>query len=327
MGVTIKALQLALVIGIVSVGAISADWDLGRADEPRFIIEIASMAEIQPIAELRAGFKEQLAQSPIGGRITYVERNAQGQAKLLSQIAAEVEILKPTLVYVLGTPLAQAIQKQQPNILLLQGAVTDPVAAGLANSWEGSGRMYAATSDRPPIPMILEAISRLTPDRRRLGIIYNPGESNSVAVVKELKEALRGRDLSLQEYGVGGVQDLSTAVASAVIASDALFIPPDNTVTAGLKAVIQAARLKMVPVYATTVEAVDLGALASASTDFRQLGRETADIALEILVDGRKPGKVPIQLPKKQHIIVSSKTAEALDVSLSQASEWGYLIR
>jgi putative ABC transport system substrate-binding protein len=326
-GVTIKALQLALVIGIVSVGAISADWDLGRADEPRFIIEIASMAEIQPIAELRAGFKEQLAQSPIGGRITYVERNAQGQAKLLSQIAAEVEILKPTLVYVLGTPLAQAIQKQQPNILLLQGAVTDPVAAGLANSWEGSGRMYAATSDRPPIPMILEAISRLTPDRRRLGIIYNPGESNSVAVVKELKEALRGRDLSLQEYGVGGVQDLSTAVASAVIASDALFIPPDNTVTAGLKAVIQAARLKMVPVYATTVEAVDLGALASASTDFRQLGRETADIALEILVDGRKPGKVPIQLPKKQHIIVSSKTAEALDVSLSQASEWGYLIR
>src|SRR5205823_2962354 len=99
-----------------------------------------------------------------------------------------IAVDKPNLVYVLGTSAAQTIQKRAPDILLVQGAVTDPVAAGLAASWKGSGRKYVATSDLPPIAVQLQLIQQLTPKIKRLGVIYNPGESNSVAVISRLRD-------------------------------------------------------------------------------------------------------------------------------------------
>jgi putative ABC transport system substrate-binding protein len=319
---------VAVVAIAVAVSLLFA-WSSSRreATNSRILLEIASIVEIEPIKELRDGFKEGLTGSPIAGRIDYIERNAQGDAGLINQIASEIPRLHPRAVYVLGTPLAQAIQKQNPSVLLLQGAVTDPVSAGLANSWQGSGRPYAATSDRPPVALLLDTISRLTPDKRKIGVLYNPGESNSVAVVAALREASSAKGYSLREFGVGSVQDLPTTIASALARSDVLIVPPDNTVTSGLKAVIQSATQHKIPVYATTADAVTLGALASVSTDFRELGRETADIAIQVLVHGKNPAVIPIQLPRKQQIIVSSKAATTLGVPLSPARSAGYVIR
>ena len=125
-------------IAALSGGAFYATHRPGPvAADGRIIVEVASLVEIEPIKELREGFEEELSQSSIGNRINYVERNAQGEAGLIAQVAAEVANLHPRAVYVLGTPLAQAIQKQNPTVLMLQGAVTDPVAAGLAASWQG----------------------------------------------------------------------------------------------------------------------------------------------------------------------------------------------
>lgn len=301
--------------------------DRSASPSQKIRIEIASIIEIDPVTQLREGFKEQIAKSSIAGRVEYIERNAQGETRLISQIASEVPNIQPRLVYVLGTPLAQAIQKQNPTVLLLQGGVTDPVASGLANSWQGSGRVYAATSDRPPVGVILDAIARLTPTRRTIGAIYNPGESNSVAVIAQLRTLAATKGFTLREFGVGSIQDLPTAISSALSRSEVLFIPPDNLVTSGLKAIIQSAALQKIPVYATTADAVDLGALASASTDFRELGRETADLAVQIIVEGKDPATIPIQLPMRQKIIVNSKVAQQFGVSLDQARSAGYTIR
>jgi len=291
------------------------------------LIEVASIVEIEPIRELRDGFEDEIARSSLGNRVDYIERNAQGESGNMNQIAAEVSRLHPRAVYVLGTPLAQAIQKQNPSVPLFQGAVTDPVAAGLANSWDGSGRPYAATSDRPPVDRILDTITRLTPGKRALGVIYNPGESNSVAVITALRGAAADKGYSIHEYGVGGIQDLPSAIASATANSEVLFVPPDNTVTSGLKGLISRAIASRVPVYATTSDAVKLGALAAVSTNFKDLGRETADIVLKVLVDGKNPATIPIQLPKSQEIIVNSRVARLLNISLSRAHSAGYIVQ
>ena len=329
-GVTMR-LRLLTVAAIVTLAVVASYvfWSQPNAGQTteHIVIVIASIVEIQPIAELREGFKETIAQSQIADRVEFVERNAQGENRLMSQIAAEVSRLRPNAIYVLGTPLAQAIQKQNPEILLLQGAVTDPVGADLADSWEGSGRMYAATSDRPPVERILDTIKELVPERKKLGVIYNPGESNSVAVVEALRAIAEPRGFSLQEYGVSAIQDLPTTITAALARSEILFIPPDNMVTSGLKAVIQSAAAKSVPVFATTADAVELGALASVTTDFRQLGRETAEIAIRILVEDEDAATIPIQLPKKQQIIVNSQVAQALGISVSSARSAGYLIQ
>lgn len=319
---------LAIVVAVLGIGAAAYFWlrpSAAPAEQSRQIV-IASIVEIQPIAELRTGFREVLDASSLNGSITYVERNAQGDAALIAQIAAEVARTTPALVYVLGTPLAQAIQQRAPDVTVVQGAVTDPVAAGLADSWLGSGRKYAANSDSPPVERIVALLRQLRPDARTVGVLYNPGESNSVAVVTKLKDALAGTGLSLREFNVTSASDISAATTAAVNSADVLFVPPDNIVTGGMQGIVQAASNRRVAVFATTADAVRAGALAAVTTDFTDLGRQAGRIALQILVDGRDPATMPIAVPDDLKIVVSRRAAQLLGVPLDIAAATEFTI-
>jgi putative tryptophan/tyrosine transport system substrate-binding protein len=306
---------LALIAGLAWMGTHRPTYGVNGDDKRQLVIYVASVVEIEPIAELRDGFKEAVAQSSFGKRVRYVERNAQGDAGLMAQIANEIAKEKPDLVYVLGTPLAQAIQKRAPDVTLVQGAVTDPVEAGLANSWNGSGKRYAANSDRPPTDRIVSLIRTLTPTVQTVGFLYNPSETNSVAVLRSLKADAAKSGLNIKEFSVARATDIPAAMNAAVTTSDALFIPPDNTVTAGIKGIIQTASGRAKPVFATTTDAVGEGALAGVTTDFRTLGREAATIAISILGEGKDPAKIPIALPAETAILINRATLERLGLS------------
>lgn len=311
----LAVIVLALIAGFVWMGWQRPEAGPKTDGERQLVIYVASIVEIEPIVELRDGFKDGIAKSEIGKKVRYVERNAQGDAGLMAQIANEIAKEKPDLVYVLGTPLAQAIQKRAPDVTLVQGAVTDPVEAGLANSWNGSGKQYAANSDRPPTDRIVSLIRALTPQVETVGFLYNPSETNSVAVLRSLKADAAKSGLTIKEFSVARATDIPAAINAAVTTSDALFIPPDNTVTAGIKGIIQTASGRGKPVFATTTDAVGEGALAGVTADFRTLGREAASIAIAILGGGKDPAKIPIALPAETAILINRATLERLGLS------------
>ena len=298
-------------------------FGLSNCRPPRgkeFRLVIASIVEIEPIAQLRKGFRDRFEGSQFSkdNKVTITEQNAQGDAGLTNQIADKIAAEKPDLVYVLGTPLAQAIQKKAPDVLLVQGAVTDPVAAGLATAWSGSGKKYVATSDLPPVQKQLELIRQLTPKVKRLGIIYNPGEVNSVAVVSRLREqvTISGGALALVERPIANSSDVATSMQSLLGNVDAIYLPPDNTAHAALQVIGKFARENKIPLYATVSNAMDQGALATLSLDFTELGAESADLALQVL-GGKDPSTIPIQVSENPSVTINGKVAAAYGIDLS----------
>jgi len=289
-----------------------------RPQRQQYRVVIASIVEIEPIAQLREGFKLRLQASNLATThmLKIDEVNAQGDAALTNQIADKIAAERPDLVYVLGTPLAQAIQKRAPGVLLLQGAVTDPVEAGLASSWTGSGRRYIATSDLPPVDKQLQLVKRLTPAVVRLGVLYNPGESNSVAVVKRLRDAAKIESITLVDRPISTTADVPRTLDSLVGRVDALYLPPDNTIHAALPAVSHFVKTHRIPLYATVDDALGKGALATLSLDFRALGRESAELALAVIEGGANPATLPIRVNKNPQISVSADTARTLGVDL-----------
>ena len=280
-----------------------------------------SIVEIEPIAELRKGFRQEFEASKFAKdhKVVFTEYNAQGDSGVVNQIADKVTGEKPDLVYALGTPVAQAMQKRAPELLIVQGAVTDPVAAGLAKSWDGSGKKYIATSDLPPVEKQVRLIQELTPKVSRLGIIYNPGEANSVAVVSRLREyiAQAKLDIKLVERSVANSSDVATAVQSLLGNVDAIYLPPDNTVHAAIPVIGKFAKENKIPFYATVKNALDDGALATLSLDFVELGKESADLTLAVLA-GQDPATTPIRLNENPAVFVSAKAAANLGVDIGQ---------
>lgn len=289
-----------------------------------FKLAIVSIVEIDPIVQLRKGFKEVFDASDFAKShtVTAQEYNAQGDTSLINQIADQVALDKPDLIFVLGTPMAQALQKRSAELLIVQGAVTDPVEAGLAASWDGSGKKYIATSDLPPIEQLVSLMRQLTPNAKTIGVIYNPGEANSVAVVKRLRRHLTDGKIAwrIVDGPLANSADVPIVMQSFLGKVDLVFMPPDNTAASAMGIIGKYTTDYKIPFYATNSTVLDHGALAVVSLDFIQLGRESAYLALEVL-NGKDPKTVPIRVIENPSVIISRVIATKLKVDLSALKE------
>ena len=310
-------LVLVVLIGIAIPYGINLVGKNGKNGE--ITVVIAEIVEIPPIQKLREGFKEQLVKVLTGKKISFSEYNAQGDSTLINQIVDKIVIDGPDLVYALGTPIAQAIQKRAPDLYMVQGAATDPIAAGLADSWDGSGRRYAATSDLPPVDRIVQLIRSLLPGATRVGIIYNPGESNSIAVIDRLKRAARDLSppLSIIEAPIGSTRDVPGATDTLIGRVDVLFLPPDNTAAAAMDIIGRIALDRKTAFIGTEVSVLDAGAVAVVSVDFTTLGREAATIGAKILM-GDNPATIPIQLPQSPTVYVNKSIVARLGLTTTE---------
>ena len=79
----------------------------------------------------------------------------------------------------IATPSAQAVAAATRDIPIVFSAVTDPVGAKLVSSMEKPGGNVTGVSDLSPMDEHLKLITRITPNVKRLGVIYNPGEAIS----------------------------------------------------------------------------------------------------------------------------------------------------
>lgn len=298
-------------------------WQAGHrtpAPPPRpYRIAIVSLVEIDPIVQLRDGFTGRIGDSEIKGRVRYIRLNPQGDMTRLSTLVDRLASDPPDLAYVLGTPAAQAIQGRIPSLAIVQGAVTDPVEAGLAKDWSASGRAYTGVSDLPPADLVASlAVAALGPNAT-LSVIYNPSEANSIAVVRRLRAAARPLGLTVLDVPAATAADVPGAVQAALLRGDGILIPPDNTVTTASRVIIQAAARARKPVIGTTESLFSDGATAVVALNYRRMGAESADLALRIL-KGEDPSRIPISLTKHPVVLVSRNALMGLGLSSDRFS-------
>ncbi|MEO9850185.1 MAG: ABC transporter substrate-binding protein [Reichenbachiella sp.] len=290
-------------------------------------IAIVSIVEIDPIKQLRDGFMNTLKNSEHydSTQIRFTEFNAQGEEVLISQIVDQIITARPELVYVLGTPISQAIQKRDSSIVIVQGAVTDPIAAGLADAWKGSGRNYAANSDLPPVNRQLALIRDMFPDAKKLGVLYNVGETNSVAIVNRLRNKTEEFSFNLIERSANNSAEIPSAVESLIGNVDALYIPPDNTIHSNMRVVGKVCNENKIPLFTTTSETVGFGATAVMGMDFYKLGEEAGTIAVKILFENVNPGEIPIAFSEKPQVLINKNALSQFSLDSSELrTKWNY---
>ncbi len=105
-------------------------------------IAIFQIVDYELIANMREAFAEEILSSDFAEKhkiniLPY--RDAHNDVNLTNQIADQIIAEKPDLIYVLGTPAAQAVVQRTSTIPIVQGAVTDPVEAKMDKSWDDSG--------------------------------------------------------------------------------------------------------------------------------------------------------------------------------------------
>ncbi|WP_414639910.1 ABC transporter substrate-binding protein [Arenibaculum sp.] len=258
-----------------------------------------------------AGFRE-------GENLQFSYQSAQGNPATAAQIARQLVGDRPDVIVPISTPSAQAVVAATRDIPVVFTAVTDPLGAQLVTDMEKPGGNVTGLSDMSPLAEHLALIKEITPDAKRIGIPYNPGEPNSVTVVNMMKEMAQEQGLEIVEATATRSADVQAAARSLVGRADVMYIPLDNTIVSALEGVVSVADQNDIPVYAADTASVDRGAFAAVGFNYYDVGRQTGEVVARIL-KGENAGDIPVRVAAGTDLVVNPAAAEAQGVKLPEA--------
>ena len=238
---------------------------------------------------------------------------------LLSGCAATITIAqkfagdKVDLVYAIATPAAQSAKQAVGDIPLLFSAVTDPVKAGLVDDWVKVGTNVTGTSDLvEETAEQLKMFKTIDPTIKKIGILYNTNESNSEIQIEEVKKVAPQEGLEVVVMGVSNVNELPQALESLIKKVDAFYNISDNLVALSVELVSnKLLENNMISISAEESQ-VSGGILITNGLSYYELGKQTAKMAKQILVDGIDIKTIPVGLAEKTSTTVNIKTLKAL---------------
>lgn len=303
-----------LLVGCSSKGTAEKKEDTGKKE---FKIGITQFAVHPSLDAATKGFKQALKDK--GMNVLFDEQNAEADMNNTQAIANNFVGNKVDLIFANATPSAVSALNATKNIPIVFTSVTDPVGVGLVKSFDKPGRNITGTTDNHP-DATGKTIGFITDEvkAKRIGVIYNSGEQNSVVQVKQVKGIIEKKGAKLVNVSISTSAEVKQAAESLVGRVDAIYIPTDNTVISALDSVISVANSKKIPLFVGELDSMKRGAVAASGFNYFDIGYQSGIMAAEILSGEKKPSEIPVELPKTLKLVINTTAAKAQGLKVNQ---------
>ena len=264
------------------------------------------------VAELEdQGFKQ-------GENIEIIYEIAQGDQSLATQIAQRFAGKKPTVAVAISTPSAQTLKAAaHGKFPIIFSAVTDPVAADLLQNKANPEGNITGSSDSVPFSAGVEMILSIKPEIKTIGTVYNPGEANSQAAIKDLEAALQAKNIKLIAAPAPRTAEVLDAARSLTGKVDAIYLTLDNTAISSIAAVIQVCEKNKIPLFTVDSSSVADGAIAALGFSYFEHGRETGKQIAQVL-QGKEIAEIPVKEMEKLELHLNLKAAERMGLDIPE---------
>lgn len=281
-------------------------------------VAVMAIVEHPALDAVRDGVKDALQKAgyDAGKSLKWEYQSAQGNTGTAAQIARKFVGARPDVIVAIATPSAQSVVAATKTVPVVYSAVTDPVAAQLVPSMGPSGTNVTGVSDLLALDKQIDLIKKVVPKAKRVGMVYNPGEANSVVVVKQLQELLPKAGMTLVEAAAPRTIDVASAARSLIGKVDVIYTSTDNNVVSAYESLVKVANDADIPLVASDTDSVKRGATAALGVNYRDLGEQTGKIVVRIL-KGEAPGSIASETSAKVQLFVNPDAAEKQGIKLS----------
>lgn len=281
-----------------------------KVDSNQITIGILQFASFPPLDEAKEGFISELKKE-YGQKIVIVEQNAQGSVVQAQAIASSFKANENIKAfYAIATPSVQALKAVIKDRPILFAAVTDPEGQHL----RFPGSNITGATDMADVEKQISIIKQLIPNLRKISLLYNPGETNSVLLVKKMKEELTKIGIEFQENGVNSQADVAAATQNAVLNAQAILVPTDNTIASAFPIVKQIADKAKIPLITTWTGEKD-APFMQFGVDYVQSGVQAAELLKNILNKGIPPMDLQVISPNSK-VFINSYELKRLNIVL-----------
>ncbi|NLC03394.1 MAG: ABC transporter substrate-binding protein [Tissierellia bacterium] len=311
-----KLMALLLASTVLITGCTTKAANPSGSGETLYKIGIVQLAEHPALDDARRGFEDGLKELGVNVEIDY--KNAQGDIPTTMTISQKFANDKVDLIYAIATSAAQSAKQTAGDIPLLFSAVTDPVKAGLVHAWDNVGTNVTGTSDLvEETAKQLRMFQVMDPSIKKIGIIYNTNEINSEIQIEEVERVAPEVGLEVITVGVSNINDLPQALESLIKKVDALYNISDNMVANSVELVANKLLENNMLSISAEESQVTGGILITNGLSYYELGKQTAKMAQDILVDGVDIKTIPVGLAEKTSTTVNIETLRALGLDES----------
>ncbi len=278
-------------------------------------VEDASLNQI--VSNIETQFKQ--LEETYGVKFELDIENGNGDASIINQIISNFVADDVDMMIGVATPVALAMQpvSEESGIPFIFAAVSDPVGAGLVESLDKPNSITTGTSDYLDSTAVLDMIFMLDEDIDTIGLLYDASQDSSTKAIKDAKAYLDLVGIGYKDYTGTNTSEVTLAVSSLI--SDGIkvvFTPTDNTIMTAELAIYDSLASAGVKHYTGADSFALNGAFIGYGTNYVALGRDSADMAADILVNKKDISTYPVKVYDGGSITINKDTCNKLGLNL-----------
>jgi putative ABC transport system substrate-binding protein len=308
---------------IIVGGSILATPLAVGAQQTERVRRIGFLSGTNPNSEVEDALRQGLREHGyVEGQNLLIEwRYAEGRNDRLHSLAAEVVRLKVEVVVTLSTDAVLAAKKATASIPIVFTQVSDPVASGVVSSLARPGGNLTGFSILAVelTGKRLELIKEAVPSLKSVMIFTHRGSPVNAIALNEAELTAPRLGLEARLVEVRDADELEPAFTTMARerARGVVLVPSLLFVTNGLR-IAELAIKRRLPVLAWTNTPALRGALMSYGPSVSDVLRRAGGHVAKIL-NGAKPGDLPVEQPTKFELVINLKTAKALGLTIPQS--------
>jgi len=199
-----------------------------------------------------------------------------------------------------------AILKKTTTIPVVFTVTSDPKKLDLFKS--GRPENVCGIHDNPPVAEVLAMAMNYDKSIKRVGIVYDASQMNSVLSVRKLRDAGKEKGVKILEATATSVTELSMATQSIIQrGAQAIMISADNLANTGFASIYRVAQAAGVPIFATEPNLVEQGATGAYGDNFFDWGKQSGVLVAKIIA-GAHPSMLPLT-ETANHQLIAPKDA------------------
>jgi putative tryptophan/tyrosine transport system substrate-binding protein len=308
---------------LLGVLALAPCWPrVTGAQQPTFpVVGFLSSGSPRAFTKFLKAFQQGLSEAGFvdGRNLAINYRWAEGHFDELDALAAELVADRVTVIAATGgLRSVQAAKKATATIPIVALLGFDPVKLGIVESFNKPGGNITGTTiiANELGPKRLSLLYDLGPGIQKVALLVNPASTNAELEIESVSAAAKNAGRPIVALKAGTTTEIDAAFAAATAQEvQGLILNPDPFFTTRRNQLVALAMTHKIPVVYSFREFVDDGGLMSYGPSL-VLAYRVAGIYVGRILNGTKPGDLPIEVPTKFEFVINLKTAMTMGLNI-----------
>jgi putative ABC transport system substrate-binding protein len=307
---------------ITLLGAVLASPRPAHAQQPTMpVIGFLSSLRAIDASQVMAAFRQGIAEAGYveGQNVTIDYRWAAGEYDRLPALAADLVKRQVTVIAAIsGTPAALAAKQASGTIPIVFAIGSDPVTFGLVTALNRpAGNLTGTTFFTASLGQKrMELLRELVPNASTVGLLVDLDNPASAADATNAQDAAHAIGLQTKVLNVRTSSEFDRAFSTFVREKlDALYVGPDPLFVNERDRIVALVDHHDVHAIYGDREITEAGGLISYGASRKDAYRQAGAYVGRIL-NGEKPGDLPVTLPAKFELVINLKTAKARGLTI-----------